>query len=148
MIEYIAFFGLLLAGLLAFILFPKAKFEVRNRNPKETTISGRHKCESYIERRLYDALTSRGHSVTTQVPCGVYRIDLALMGQRIAIECDGKDYHSSPAQKARDRRKDAYLKQNGWKVMRFSGRQINGELAKVLKRIGKECSNVKTYQKS
>lgn len=41
---------------------------------------------------------------------------------------DGKAYHSS----AHDRRKNAYLRRNGWRVLRFSGRQINGELSKVL----------------
>ncbi|MFJ5713713.1 DUF559 domain-containing protein [Neobacillus sp. NPDC093127] len=32
----------------------------------------------------------------------------------------------------RDKRKDAYLRKNGWKVMRFSGRQIYQQLEKVL----------------
>lgn len=122
------FFGLFAVGILAFILFPK---------PKKVERSERNLCESYIERRLYDALTSRGHAVTTQVPCGKYHIDLALYGPRIAIECDGKTYHSSLEAKARDRRKNRYLKEQGWKVMRFSGRQINGELAKVIERIEK-----------
>lgn len=126
MIEYIVFFGLLAAGLLAYIF--RSKHDPAPANP-------RNKCESYIERRLYDALTSRGYEVNTQVPCGKYRIDLALYGHRIAIECDGKTYHSSLEAKARDRRKNRYLKAQGWKVMRFSGRQINGELAKAIERI-------------
>ncbi|MEH7119064.1 DUF559 domain-containing protein [Neobacillus vireti] len=125
MIEYIVFFGLLTAGLLPFIFLPKPK-PVR---------SERIKCESPIERILYDALVFRGYAVTPQVPCGRYRIDLALMGPKIAIECDGKAYHSSKKDKARDRRKDAYLKEHGWTVMRFSGRQINRGLGKVLQRI-------------
>lgn len=128
MIEYIVFFGLLSAGVLAYFAF---SFGEKTAN----TLFARNKCESYIERRLYDALTSRVYSVTTQVWCGKYRIDLALMGLRIVIECDGKDYHSSPDQKAHDRRKNAYLRRKGWKVIRFSGRQINQDLRKVLQRI-------------
>lgn len=54
---------------------------------------------------------------------------------RIAIEADGKTYHSSPTQKARDQRKNDYLKKNVWTVLRFSGRQINRELPKVLGKI-------------
>jgi very-short-patch-repair endonuclease len=129
LIEYIVFFGLLSAGVLAYFAFSYGG------KTAKTLFDPRNKCESYIERRLYDALTSRGYSVTTQVVCGKYRIDLVLMGPRIAIECDGKDYHSSPEQKAHDRRKNAYLRRKGWKVIRFSGRQINKDLRKVLQRI-------------
>ncbi|WP_244913507.1 endonuclease domain-containing protein [Heyndrickxia sporothermodurans] len=95
----------------------------------------RSKCESYIEARLYDALVYRGYNVHTQVNCGPYRIDLTVPSLRLAIECDGKDYHSSPEQKKHDRRKNAYLRKHGWKVMRFSGRQINRELPRVLAKI-------------
>jgi very-short-patch-repair endonuclease len=125
MIEYIVFFGLLAAGLLAFILFPKA----------EPVYNERIKCESPIERQLYDALAFRGYEVTTQVPCGKYRIDLALIGPRIAIECDGKAYHSSPKAKERDKRKNECLEANGWQVLRFSGRQIYNDMPNVMKRI-------------
>ncbi|WP_257009461.1 endonuclease domain-containing protein [Bacillus sp. 7884-1] len=97
-----------------FLLFPKV----------EPVYNERSKCESPIERQLYDALMLIGYAVPTQIHCGKYRIDLALIGPRIAIECDGKAYHSSPKAKARDRRKDKYLKENGWQVLRFSGRQI------------------------
>ncbi|MCQ6282130.1 endonuclease domain-containing protein [Bacillus sp. EB600] len=126
MIDYILFFALLAVALLAYIFFPKVK---------PVPFNPRNKCESPIERRLYDALAFRGYAVSTQVPCGKYRIDLALMGPRIAIECDGKAYHSSPEQKAHDKKKNAYLKRNGWQVMRFSGSQITSDLGKVLQRI-------------
>ncbi|MED4779423.1 DUF559 domain-containing protein [Brevibacillus choshinensis] len=92
-------------------------------------------CESPIERRLYNALASRGHVVKTQVPCGRYRIDLALPHYRIAIECDGHDFHSSRSQKAHDRKKDRFLRERGWMVMRFTGSQINGKMAYVIRQI-------------
>jgi very-short-patch-repair endonuclease len=128
MIEYAVFFGLLAAGLLAFIFHPKPE-------PVSPILTERNKCESPIERKLYNALVFRGYAVTTQVPCGKYRIDLALMGPRIAIECDGKAYHSSKQQKAHDKRKNAYLRRHGWRVLRFSGRQITRDIGTVLKRI-------------
>lgn len=77
----------------------------------------------------------------TQVRCGPYRIDLTLPGYQIAIECDGKAYHSSPNQKAHDKKKNAYLRRNGWNVLRFSGRQINGNLSHVLNRIDSKVSS-------
>ncbi|MFT4416780.1 endonuclease domain-containing protein [Fredinandcohnia humi] len=109
------------------------------RNPTFVTVppieNQRLKCESPIEARLYGALTTQGYYVQTQVPCGKYRIDIALTQYKLAIECDGKAYHSSPKQKAHDRMKDKYLRKNGWKVLRFSGRQIYREMPKVIRRI-------------
>ncbi|MGD6879291.1 endonuclease domain-containing protein [Bacillus infantis] len=132
MIDYIVFFGLLLLALLAFIFRPKHEQEL------SPAAAQRAKCESPIERRLFDALTARGYDVNAQVKCGPYCIDLALIAYKIAIECDGREFHSSPEAKKRDRRKDAYLRKNGWIVLRFTGKQINKELPKVLGRIEKE----------
>jgi len=95
----------------------------------------RHKCENYIERSLYDALLFHGYTVRTQVLCGKYRIDITLLQNRLAIECDGKEFHSTKKQKAHDYRKNAYLKKQGWKVVRFSGRKINKNIANVLGKI-------------
>lgn len=129
MIEYVVFFGMLAGGILLYIIRPKPEPDT---NP---VVLQRYKCESPIERQLFDALTFHGYAVTTQVSCGKYRIDIALVGPRIAIECDGKAFHSSPEQKAHDRRKNAYLRKNGWTVLRFSGRMISRDLGKVLQRI-------------
>ncbi|TYS57919.1 DUF559 domain-containing protein [Bacillus infantis] len=132
MIEYIVFFGLLALAVLAFLFRPK------HEQVLSPAAAQRAKCESPIERRLFDALTASGYDVNAQVRRGSYRIDLALISYNIAIECDGKEFHSSPEAKKRDRRKDAYLRKNGWVVLRFSGRQINKELPKVVERIEKE----------
>jgi very-short-patch-repair endonuclease len=43
---------------------------------------------------------------------------------RLAIEFDGKEYHSLRAQKALDWKKGAYLRKRGYKVMRISGSSI------------------------
>lgn len=82
--------------------------------------------DSPIESRLYFALLKRGYKPITQYRCGYYRIDLALPRYDIAIECDGKAFHSSPKQKARDKKRTSYLYRHGWKtVLRFSGSDIN-----------------------
>jgi very-short-patch-repair endonuclease len=78
--------------------------------------------ESPIERRLYYALREEGYKVETQVRCGKFLIDLALPEYRVAIEADGKKYHSSESQKAHDREKDRYLKNQGWTVLGASPR--------------------------
>jgi hypothetical protein len=42
----------------------------------------------------------------------------------IAIECDNKKAHSSKAQRARDRKKDAFLRRRGWRVIRLKEEAI------------------------
>lgn len=131
-LEYL-FFALLLLGPL--VLFIKRE---RERETVPAAPTAFDKCESPIERRLYNVLVNNDYYVQTQVQCGKYRIDLALPAERIAIECDGKAYHSSPSQKAHDRKKNAYLKQQGWKVLRFTGKRIYKDPKGILKRIEKE----------
>ena len=99
------------------------------------------KTQSPIERRLYNALKRKGYKIKTQVRCGKYFIDIALPRHKIAIECDGKPYHSSYNQKQHDARKNKFLRDHGWKVLRFSGSQINGKLKWVLSKIEKLTIN-------
>jgi hypothetical protein len=44
--------------------------------------------------------------------------------RKIAIECDGYEYHSSPEQKISDDVRTRKLLSKGWKVIRFSGSEI------------------------
>lgn len=131
--------SVVLLGLVAFIVVIYTRYQSWVKAAPPVILDyDKYKCESPIERRLYDVLNARGEYVRTQVPCGKYRIDIALPVYHIAIECDGKQYHSTPSQKAHDRRKNAYLKANGWKVLRFPGSRINKDLKGVIKRIEKE----------
>lgn len=101
------FFGL--AGL-TLILF----FFVKHPKPEESEfIDASWLCESPIEKRVYNGLALHGLRLTPQYKVGKYRIDLAFPHQMIAIECDGKAYHSTPKQKAHDRKKDKFLKEHG-----------------------------------
>ncbi|MED1202552.1 endonuclease domain-containing protein [Heyndrickxia acidicola] len=129
-IEYFVFFGILLLG----IIF---SFKIKKSPAVYSEVQvQRLKCESPIETRLYNSLVFNGYYVQTQVKCGPYRIDITIPGLNLAIECDGKEFHSSPEQKLHDRKKDAYLRKHGWKVIRFTGRQINRDMPKILTRIG------------
>ena len=71
---------------------------------------------------------SRMFRLETQVCVSPYRLDLLLSnddGVRLAIECDGRAYHSSPEQVARDRRRDERLVAEGYRVLRFPGSRIH-----------------------
>ena len=80
--------------------------------------------------------------VLRELPVDQYRLDFAVIGGcvstwRIAVECDGHNYHErTKEQAAHDRRRDRHLQRHGWHVMRFTGseifRDVRGCVAEVL----------------
>lgn len=72
------------------------------------------------------------HELKVQHQVGGYRIDFAYIVRpfkeppiKLAIECDGHDFHSSRDQRARDARQGNDLLAEGWHLMRFTGSQIH-----------------------
>ncbi|MGH3445264.1 MAG: DUF559 domain-containing protein, partial [Nocardioidaceae bacterium] len=47
----------------------------------------------------------------------VYRLDLAYKKKKVAVEYDGRDFHSSPEQCDRDRKRRRWLRDHGWTVI-------------------------------
>lgn len=81
-----------------------------------------------VEFLPFDAQLPRGWALIPQYPWGKYRIDLALRkpdGFLIFIECDGKDFHSSPEQIERDAAREQLMVERGYPVVRFTGSEIN-----------------------
>lgn len=69
-----------------------------------------------------------------QVQAHGYRVDFAIVSTddaslpRVAIECDGHDFHDrTPGQASRDRARDRHLTDHGWTVIRFTGADICGD---------------------
>ncbi|MEK7469880.1 MAG: AAA domain-containing protein [Planctomycetota bacterium] len=96
-------------SLIAHFSSPFAQDEVRAADLRKL-------CESPFEREMYDELISRGYLVTPQVGVGQYRIDLVVEGgndERLAIECDGDQYHGAD-QWASDMRRQRVLERAGW----------------------------------
>lgn len=105
------------------------------------------RCQSPIERRLLSALLDEGswelHGggwrdvygrasllVQHRAPAGghQYVLDFAVIGEawRIAVECDGHEFHERTKEQARhDRSRDRTLAAAGWTVLRFTGSEIH-----------------------
>jgi very-short-patch-repair endonuclease len=86
-------------------------------------------CESPIEKMFWAAgytRLSRLGDFAPQVQAGPYRLDFALVGRnfKIAIECDGYEFHSLEAQISADNSRDLDLACEGWTVVRFTGGRI------------------------
>ena len=54
----------------------------------------------------------------------IYRLDMGLPAIRYAAEYDGVEWHSSPAQRARDRERRAWLRDEGWTLDVLTGDQV------------------------
>ena len=86
-------------------------------------------CESGIETLFW--LRMRRLAPTRQLRiAGVGRVDFVL-GDRLVVEVDGQEFHSSPEQFESDRRRDALLSALGYRVLRFSYRQVMGRWDEV-----------------
>ena len=63
-----------------------------------------------------------------------YKVDIGNPFLKIAIEVDGQT-HNSPKQRALDLKKTSLLEVLGWRVLRFTNRQINQNLSDVILQI-------------
>jgi very-short-patch-repair endonuclease len=66
-------------------------------------------------------------SIEPQAPVGPYFADflLSLRGRRLAVECDGREFHSSDEQRRRDQQRDEFFLRRGIPTLRLTGAQIH-----------------------
>jgi len=73
-----------------------------------------------IEAILYHAMRDEGLTPRAQFGIGPFRADFAFADRRLVVECDGRAWHDA----ARDKRRDARLREMGWEVLRITGSDI------------------------
>lgn len=96
-----------------------APAETRNAMPRPEW-----RCESGTETLTRVRLTPFRLPMRPQEQIsGVGRVDF-LIGERLVIEVDGAEYHTDPERFEADRRRDAVLSRLGYRVLRFSYRQV------------------------
>ena len=77
------------------------------------------------ERHLwYDFLKSLPVTVHRQKVIGRYIVDFCCVKYKVIIELDGSQHYEDTGIK-NDKERDEYLKQLGYKVLRYSNRDIN-----------------------
>jgi very-short-patch-repair endonuclease len=88
---------------------------------------------SATERVLWDRLRQRrlaGLKFRRQMPLGPYVLDFVCLRHRLVVEADGP-FHDP----VRDAARDAWLLAKGFRVLRFSNREIQGAPDFVAERI-------------
>jgi very-short-patch-repair endonuclease len=86
--------------------------------------------EDLVSYRLYRA----GHTFVQQFAVGRYRLDFAWPAIKVAVEADGW-FHHSPEGAAKDAERDAWLRSEGWLVLRVDDRHglesLEGQISNV-----------------
>ncbi len=82
-----------------------------------------------VQDRLFDLVSSRFPEAQKEfsgaIPGRRFRLDVAIDRLKLAIECDGWQYHGKFKQDFhRDRERDRLLTLNGWHILRFAASTI------------------------
>jgi superfamily I DNA and/or RNA helicase len=85
----------------------------------------KEKADSDFEIDVGKKILGRGYDVVPQFEVIGYKIDLVVQNgdARLAVECDGDQYHSSPEQVEYDIKRQQQLERAGWEFWRVSGSQ-------------------------
>ncbi|MFZ5670654.1 MAG: endonuclease domain-containing protein [Pseudomonadota bacterium] len=90
------------------------------------------------ERALWKLLRDRrleGLKFRRQVPIGRYIADFVCFQHRLIVEADGPTHEDS----VHDQTRDAWLRSEGFRVLRFPNREIEDYPSRVLDRIAAAC---------
>jgi very-short-patch-repair endonuclease len=89
------------------------------------------------ERALWRALKElpiEGAHFRRQAPIGRYVVDFFCPAKRLIIELDG-GHHNDDATAERDKARQAWLEQEGYRVIRFWNSDLTADLNAVMERI-------------
>lgn len=78
-----------------------------------------------IEFSLWQDIRSRGLDLWPQLPVGRFFVDFGNPVAKVAIECDGRQWHQDAA---KDAARDQELEAMGWTVIRIPGWQCNSRI--------------------
>jgi len=97
-----------------------------------------NRIETDAEQILWDNLNRipiEGSHFRRRLEIGPYRVDFGSLLLKLLIEVDGK-IHEEPEQRKRDRNRDIWLENEGYRVIRFSNLQVTTDMNFVLNAIG------------
>ncbi len=104
----------------------------RTNNPNLTPYAKRLRSEmTKEERRLwYDFFKKTPYRVNRQRQFGNYIVDFFIAEVKLVIELDGSQHYSEKGRE-NDRERDAYLKEHGLTVLRYSNYDVNTDFEGV-----------------
>ena len=106
------------------------------RRPSKQIARARRMCKepTVAERILWSELRKLDANIRRQVPIGPYVADFAHHASKTVIEVDGY-YHTTAEGVLRDEARDAWLKNEGFRVLRFEEMQVREDRFVVVEKI-------------
>jgi len=109
-----------------------AKMKQRIADGKHQGWASRTKLKpSYPEKYVMTLLDGLGIKFERELKIGRWFIDFSDPARKLALEIDGAQ-HKLIERKASDEKKDAYLAENGWTILRVQWKKINKEVREEL----------------
>src|SRR3989338_6413520 len=107
----------------------------------------RSKADSEFEIAIAAHIIDRGYEVVPQFEVAGYKIDLVIQGQnaRLAVECDGDQYHNRIDQWDADIERQNILERAGWNFWRVSGSAFYRHQEKALDSLWEKLDEMKIY---
>jgi hypothetical protein len=103
-------------------------FQVHGNAMDNNEFNGQYyttKQEICVYPQFFQRINEKLHKIDIAIVLNRWKDNKIVETRKIALECDGYDYHSSPEQKKNDDIRARRLKLNGWKeVFRYSGKEI------------------------
>jgi type I restriction enzyme R subunit len=106
---------------------PRIRFRARELRQNQTP----------AEQALWDVLRDRRLEFLKfrrQYPIGIFIADFCCRERKLIVELDG-DVHDARQQRAWDENRDAYLRQRGFKILRFRNEVVLENPDSVLRQI-------------
>jgi len=98
----------------------KSRIKYLKENPDKVPYKLNHysKGPSYPEK-YFDSIFNSKFKYTKFLQCSLYHIDFAIEDKKIAIEVDGEQHYLDKKIVESDKRKNKYLKNEGWDLIRI-----------------------------
>jgi len=112
--------------------------ETRQKNREARMKQRLPKKDTSIELALQRGLDVVGINYDTHLPvCGICQPDIVFPEMKLAVFADGDYWHNLPGKREKDLKQNQVLKENGWTVLRFWGREINSDIEGCVNKIRK-----------
>ncbi len=100
--------------------------------------------DSLFEQRVFNEIVARGYHVNPQIPVNNRRIDLVVTGSasRLAVECDGDAFHTTPEQLREDLEREIELRRCGWTFWRVRESEFYADRVQAMSTLWTELDNL------
>ncbi|WP_027956643.1 endonuclease domain-containing protein [Halobacillus kuroshimensis] len=123
-----------------FLLFSFGLIFLGRRQAEENQLVEKEVSKKALAEKLHSELSKYGLHPQQYYQEGEFIIDMAFPELKIAIEAVEHEYLVSPDEWEMEWERDAFLKNHGWTVLRFSAARIEEDISRIAEKISRELA--------